>query len=587
MGIGTDPLRIGAGANGSGLYDGDLDGVRIYSRALSADDASTLYTDGRGAVSDAISTVGLEAFYPCEGIWIGLETASAGVETYTDLTCFAQTAYKYRVNAYNADGESDYSNVAAVRTAPPGPAAPSGLSATALSVSSIKVDWTDNADDETGFTVERTSSSGPGVVSDTAGQGRNAALNPTVDGGPTWVADGNGGLFRFDGADDYADAGNVQAVEGVDALTVSVWINPDSVSSDAVLLSKGNLGLNTVWMLWQDAGASVSGRSRTITFGVSSGATKQFTRVEGSTDAAPAGEWTHVVAVWQRSPETVKLYINGELDQQDTDLKDVDMNTSTDPLRLGAAASGAGLYDGDLTGARIYGRVLSASDVATLYSWGRQAAADVISTTELEVFYGCDSSWMEFDLVGQDIATYTDLFALPDTSYTYRVKAYNAQGSSDYSDTATAQTPSGGGSPPPGGASEDYVVVATEVALPVLPVDIQTSGGLSPWTNGWAVLDGDEETLWIGDPKAAGWWIAMVYDPAIAFDGLYLLSPEGTLTNRMVLGSEDAEVWFDANEVIESGEAIPLNYLWIIFPADDTGVYPQIQEIQVEAQGAE
>ncbi|OJW22507.1 MAG: hypothetical protein BGO49_00540, partial [Planctomycetales bacterium 71-10] len=65
------------------------------------------------------------------------------------------TAYWFRVKAYNAAGDSAPSAVAASTTTALLPAAPTGLTAVPLSNSEVRLDWTDNSDNETRFDVER------------------------------------------------------------------------------------------------------------------------------------------------------------------------------------------------------------------------------------------------------------------------------------------------------------------------------------------------------------------------------------------------------------------------------------------------
>ena len=78
---------------------------------------------------------------------------------YSDLGRTANTTYFYRVRAFNATGPSAWSNTAFATTLPLAPpAAPSGLSATAVSPSQIDLTWTDNANNETGFTIQRSTS---------------------------------------------------------------------------------------------------------------------------------------------------------------------------------------------------------------------------------------------------------------------------------------------------------------------------------------------------------------------------------------------------------------------------------------------
>lgn len=87
-----------------------------------------------------------------------IATLAADSVAYADATLAPNITRWYRVQAYNAGGTSAYSNVANATTqqALP-PAAPTGLLATALSSSQIRLNWTDASADELNFLVERSS----------------------------------------------------------------------------------------------------------------------------------------------------------------------------------------------------------------------------------------------------------------------------------------------------------------------------------------------------------------------------------------------------------------------------------------------
>jgi carboxypeptidase T len=86
-----------------------------------------------------------------------IATVSAGVTSYSDIGLASSTSYSYRVRAYNAAGDSGYSNTASATTAvaPVPPAAPTNLKATAASIRQIDLSWTDNSTNEEGFRIER------------------------------------------------------------------------------------------------------------------------------------------------------------------------------------------------------------------------------------------------------------------------------------------------------------------------------------------------------------------------------------------------------------------------------------------------
>jgi len=90
------------------------------------------------------------------GTYTQIATAGPNVTSYSNSGLSASTTYYYRVRAYNSAGDSSYSNIVSAKTqAPPIPVAPSGLAATALSSSQIKLTWADKSNNETGFKIER------------------------------------------------------------------------------------------------------------------------------------------------------------------------------------------------------------------------------------------------------------------------------------------------------------------------------------------------------------------------------------------------------------------------------------------------
>src|SRR5437667_361343 len=65
------------------------------------------------------------------------------------------TKYYYRVRAYNAIASSAYSSEKNATTLSSIPVAPSGLTITTITSSSVSLAWTDNSNNETGFKIQR------------------------------------------------------------------------------------------------------------------------------------------------------------------------------------------------------------------------------------------------------------------------------------------------------------------------------------------------------------------------------------------------------------------------------------------------
>lgn len=99
------------------------------------------------------------------GPYTRVGTVRSGNVSFTDEGVGGSRTYYYVVRAYNNAGEASSNEASATTPAAPvpsPPAAPTSLAATSVSSSQINLRWTDNATNETGFTVERgTSQNGP------------------------------------------------------------------------------------------------------------------------------------------------------------------------------------------------------------------------------------------------------------------------------------------------------------------------------------------------------------------------------------------------------------------------------------------
>lgn len=183
------------------------------------------------------------------GTYAQVATLSAGTTGYQDTGLDSQTTYYYRVRATNSAGSSNWSNEANDTTAQL--AAPSGLTASAVSDSQIDLTWSDNSSFESGFEIERDNTVVDTVAADTTSYSdtglssgkeytyRVRAIDP--GGGSPWSNSNSattlvydigdtgpaGGLIFYDdeddGTDDIAGARYLEAAPDSTEWNDKVW----------------------------------------------------------------------------------------------------------------------------------------------------------------------------------------------------------------------------------------------------------------------------------------------------------------------------------------------------------------------------
>jgi fibronectin type 3 domain-containing protein len=99
-------------------------------------------------------------------------TLAANAGTYADSGLTSSTLYRYRVSAFNGAGDAS-SNVAEASTQTPVPVAPGNMTATSVSTSQINLAWTDNSTNEAGFRLERCTGAGCTAFLSVANLGAN------------------------------------------------------------------------------------------------------------------------------------------------------------------------------------------------------------------------------------------------------------------------------------------------------------------------------------------------------------------------------------------------------------------------------
>lgn len=153
----TAKVRVSAASNTSGHFEASLEIRRLPAAptaltrtVVSGTRVDLEWTDN----SDNETQFAIER---CAGVgcttFVEVGTVAADVDTYSDAALTANTTYRWRVRARNAFGTSGYTAIVTASTA--GPNAPTALDVTTVSETQIDLSWTDNADNELQYIVER------------------------------------------------------------------------------------------------------------------------------------------------------------------------------------------------------------------------------------------------------------------------------------------------------------------------------------------------------------------------------------------------------------------------------------------------
>ena len=168
--------------------------------------------------------------------------------------------------------------------------------------------------------------------------------------GNEWTNGIVGGALEFDGTNDYVSVPSSSSLQLTSALTMAGWIKADSWGSGTdvdIIARKGEDNPNNYQLAIADGLATLY-----LDDGDGSG-------YRGDT-LLNTGQWYHVAATWDGT--TVRVYVDGVLDNDPPDSRGGTIDTDTRPFYIGGR-SGADLLDGILDDIRIYNRALSEAEI--------------------------------------------------------------------------------------------------------------------------------------------------------------------------------------------------------------------------------
>jgi glucose/arabinose dehydrogenase/PKD repeat protein len=187
------------------------------------------------------------------------------------------------------------------------------------------------------------------TTADASGNGNTA----TLVNGPSWVTGKYGKGLSFDQINDYLSLANSSSLDiSGNAMTMSMWINPGSISGDSVVLGKfWNAGMTSPYYQY---GLELSGGKPQFYIGTAAGLTGA-----GMDTALALNQWSHLAIVFNGSQAL--FYLNGALVSSKS--LNASLTARGRQLRTGADADTAQFYKGILDNVRIYNRALTPSDV--------------------------------------------------------------------------------------------------------------------------------------------------------------------------------------------------------------------------------
>jgi hypothetical protein len=320
-----------------------------------------------------------------------LVVVAADVESYSDTTCSPGVTYYYRVKA----DDGPYSNKPSATTF--SIAAPSGLNATAFSSTQIDLTWTDNTTTETQFKVERSLDGSTGWTQ----IGTNSANDTTYS--DTGLTPGTTYYYRvraFDGSINSAYSGTANAA------------TPANLTAPSSVVATAQSGGTQINLTWTDNSTGEDGF-----------------RIERSLDGSTG--WTEITATAANA----------------TSYNDTGLSPLTQYYYRIRAYDGLtnGSYSTSANATTLFHLLAPTSVIANPVS---NTAIDVswtdTSTGEtghkVERSLNGTTGWTEIGTPAAGVNTYSDTGLAGDTTYYYRVRAYNGGTNGAYSSNGSGTT---------------------------------------------------------------------------------------------------------------------------------------------------
>jgi PKD repeat protein/glucose/arabinose dehydrogenase len=345
------PLRIGGNSIWGEWFDGLIDDVRVYNRALTAAEMQADRDTGLGGappppVDNTPPTVAVTA--PAGGSTVG-GTVNVTANASDNV---GVSGVRFRVDGENLGGEdtaAPYSVPWDTATAANGShqltAVARDAAGNTQTSSTVTVTVQNGTPPPpTGLVAAYSFNEGAGA---TANDSSAAGTNDGAVAGATWAPAGrNGAALSFDGVDDRVNVPDANSLDLTSGMTLEAWVRPTTLSSWRTIILKETAS-NLAYALY--GSTHVSSRPN-----AEAGSGSLF-----GPSALPLNAWTHIATTYDRT--TLRLFINGT--QVSSTPLTVLMPTSTSPLRIGGNAIWGEWFHGLIDDVRIYSRALTPAEI--------------------------------------------------------------------------------------------------------------------------------------------------------------------------------------------------------------------------------
>ena len=167
----------------------------------------------------------------------------------------------------------------------------------------------------------------------------------------TYSSSGKVNYFVFAGSGNITGSNNV-SISGANSRTISCWVYFTSKTTQSIICIGVN-GAGTGWGI----------ETSSTVFTLSKGNSGTVTSITYNT-----GQWYNIVYTGENltaNSLTIKLYVNGNLEYTGTDTS---INTTNSTLKLGTNNAGTLFFNGRISSASVYKKVLSANEIKKNYN---------------------------------------------------------------------------------------------------------------------------------------------------------------------------------------------------------------------------